>query len=554
MLIYNSQKEFIGIDEKDLKTLGFKNLSDLRAEAADFADLFVKTPGYIHNFKHVHWIDFITCAESNEESKVIINVNNKNFKCVISVETAFLTDNSSAKAYIVQLNSLRELNPKESENISGDILDKPTPKAATELFTTPEVVDAFDEPEELEPMTIQEDPYETPIEIDFDDVRETELEKEEEISPVVEDMEEVLDVGDISFDDEIEDVETQSTEVIKTETINETFENGYIYDPHVASDELGLPLDLIEEFIQDFIAQAKEFKSDLYASLDNGELDNVKILSHKLKGVAANLRVEDAFDVLSVVNTSDDVTIIKENLDTLYKIIAKLAGEEIETEKPVFIEEISDTEDEIVLSFKEEALEVEENTDLETIDDSEVPQKIEIAELADDDFLSTELDIDSIETELDEIEDIDLLELDEEISIDEVVEELELEDEELELELELELEDEEPEALEVPIVKYSKETSATEIGIDQDSFNELFEDYISESKLLIHAMKNALQEDDYATTKHEAIKLKGMSDSMRIDSFTPELETLIDSEDQAEVTKSIEIIEQVIEQISKTGA
>jgi len=53
MLIYNYQKEFLGIDEKDLKTLGFNSLSELRAEVTDFADLFVKTPGYVHNFQHV---------------------------------------------------------------------------------------------------------------------------------------------------------------------------------------------------------------------------------------------------------------------------------------------------------------------------------------------------------------------------------------------------------------------------------------------------------------------------------------------------------------------
>jgi len=59
MLIYNFQKEFLGIDAKDLQELGYHDLSSLRSEVTDFADLFVKTPGYIHNFQHVHWIDFI---------------------------------------------------------------------------------------------------------------------------------------------------------------------------------------------------------------------------------------------------------------------------------------------------------------------------------------------------------------------------------------------------------------------------------------------------------------------------------------------------------------
>lgn len=78
MLIYNYKKEFLGIDESDLELLGLSNLADLRAEAADFADLFVKTPGFIHNFKHVHWIDYITCNDSGVESKAIIHIKNKN--------------------------------------------------------------------------------------------------------------------------------------------------------------------------------------------------------------------------------------------------------------------------------------------------------------------------------------------------------------------------------------------------------------------------------------------------------------------------------------------
>jgi len=42
MLIYNYKKEFLGIDEVDLEVLGLSDLADLRAEAADFADLYTQ--------------------------------------------------------------------------------------------------------------------------------------------------------------------------------------------------------------------------------------------------------------------------------------------------------------------------------------------------------------------------------------------------------------------------------------------------------------------------------------------------------------------------------
>ena len=101
MLIYNSTKEFIGIDEHDLKIFGFSNLSQLRSEAADFADLFVRTPGYVHNFKHVHWIDFVSYAESAEESKVIISIKSKSYTASLSITKAYLTDNPVRYALVI---------------------------------------------------------------------------------------------------------------------------------------------------------------------------------------------------------------------------------------------------------------------------------------------------------------------------------------------------------------------------------------------------------------------------------------------------------------------
>jgi len=569
MLIYNSQKEFIGIDEKDLQALGFSNLTSLKTEVSDFADLFVKTPGYIHNFKHVHWIDFISCAESSEDSQAIINVHNKNFKCKISIENVFLTDNASSKAYVVYLNNLRELTQRETEVISGDIVERPTLQAAP-AFVAPEVVDEFDVEEEPEPLSepVQEDPYETPLDVDFDnedtdlvELDVPEVQEEADDLAVEETSDDMLDVGDLSFDEEETVVEEKHKEEVKL--VHENFENGYTYDPHVASDELGLPLDLIEEFIQDFIAQAKEFKDSIYTALDEAEFDQVKILSHKLKGVAANLRIEDAFETLSIVNTSDDANIIKENLDTFYKIIAKLAGEEITVEK-----EIVETQEETpVVDFKEEVTEDiasvpnEENDeddlygdllqvdDIEEVQDSQVPPKIDIPELADDEFLASDVDMDSIETEIENIEDIELLELDKEIELNED-EMIELEDEvALDLAEDIVLEEEDS-----PLIEYSKESVASEIGLDVESFNELFDDYLSESDIIIADIKSSIKDSDYKTCRHEALKLQGMSENMRLNSFMQELEVLTSSRDSDETTKAVEKIEQTISQLSRTGA
>jgi HPt (histidine-containing phosphotransfer) domain-containing protein len=504
MLIYNFQKEFLGIDEKDLRALGFKDLATLKTEAADFADLFVKTPGYIHNFKHVHWIDFITCADSHEEAKAIISVNSKNFKCTISITTAYLVESPTSKAYLIHLNNLRELTHQESEAISGDILERPIPKASEDklLFNATNFDEEFNEPEEIiNKTTIHDDPYETPLEIDLeieDNIQNDDTDNEEYIEEIIYKDDNMLDVGDLSMDSDI--YETFSKK-------EETFEDTYIYDPTVASEELGLPLDLIEEFIQDFITQAKEFKNDLYTSLDNGDIDNVKILSHKLKGVAANLRIEDAFEVLTTINTSSDTNTIKENIDTLYIIISKLAGEEPS------IKTLADVQ-----------------TDVAVINDADVPERIDVVELADDDFLRHEIEAKNVIKEDDET--LELLEIEDSIT----------------QELNNYVEDK-------PItINYSKESIANEIGIDIDSFNELFNEYIISAKEIINSIKESVSNDDLSTSKHEALQLKGMNDNMRVSDFNNELEILIYSSNKDEMVKAINKIDTIFTQISKLGA
>jgi HPt (histidine-containing phosphotransfer) domain-containing protein len=566
MLIYNFQKEFVGIDEKDLTTLGFSNLSELRSEAADFADLFVKTPGYIHNFKHVHWIDFITCAESNDESKVIINVNNKNYRCVLNITTAFLVDNPSSKAYMINLNHLRELTHEESERIAGDIIQRdniepypdPEPQA---IFNTPSeeiedevsVVDAYDTPLDI-PMEDNE-PLDLIIEDDFDDTVPTEIETSFEDNlleePLLEDpfdtpsafdekpnFDEKLD---ISFDTQ-EEIEEVQEEVLSVEPLpsvsKENFNNGYVYDPAVASHELGLPVDLIEEFIQDFIDQAKEFKAELYKAIDEGDLDNLKILSHKLKGVAANLRVEDALEALTIVNTSNDINVVRDNLDLFYKIIAKQAGETIAVEAPKKEEKIEPTSS------------YEELPEIELLEEN-LEEKIEINMFEDEDLYSDPIEI--VE-EIEEVASIDNIDSAED-EIEELSIKLEVEPEsELEVEPEQGLIEAEKEPIiELHAVAYSKEATAHEIGVDIESFNTLYEDYINEASEIVATLKDANAESNFALCKSEAIKLKGMSENMRIQELSSYLDVLTQQDESQSFSDTIATIESILMKLSKVG-
>lgn len=532
MLIYNHQKEFLGIDQKDLNTLGFNDLSSLRAEVPDFADLFVKIPGHIHNFKHVHWIDFITCAESNEKSKAIINVNSKSFKCTIDVKTAYLVDNPASEAYLVYLNNLRALTAQEHEHIVANIPNRPTiPEAANvhveekeiqapieETPTPTTTIDEFDVPSITEDEVFQE-PFEEAPAIAEDDFK-LDVDMDDDY-----DYETVESYAQTIHQPDIPQVKQEETPPIQAEQQKET----YIYDPHVASEELGLPLDLIEEFIQDFILQAKEFKENLYKSLDEGDLENVKILSHKLKGVAANLRIEDAFEVLSTINTTSDLGVIKTSLDELYRIIAKLAGEK---------QEESPEKQKESLIVQENAPILEEETTLQEPQAQE--EKIDIQ--LDDDYL--DIDFKDNEEELDSQEDF---------NNNEDIESFDEPEPELKMEMEMETPKEEPSSSEEEIfsIEYSKENVANEIGLDTESFNELLNDYAQESQEILSHISSYVENDDFYSYETEALKLRGMTENMRINEFNEEMGVLLhEKEDKEKILRSIDKISKLIQHIN----
>ena len=130
MLLYNQRKEFVGIDEDDLAGLGFHNIGELQNESHDFADLFVKKPGYIHNFKNFSWIDFILHSES-DESKAVIHAKGKNYSCTLHVTPFHFTSEDSGFAVIVKnlraLQGSEDLQATQALESSGGIQTSPAP-------------------------------------------------------------------------------------------------------------------------------------------------------------------------------------------------------------------------------------------------------------------------------------------------------------------------------------------------------------------------------------------------------------------------------------------
>ena len=567
MLLYNHKKEFIGIDTHDLEALGYTDLNSLLQECSDIAQLFVKTPGFIHDFKHVHWIDFITCAHSHDDTKAIIHANGKSFRAILQIEKLYLVADNNQLGYEVKLHNLRELTKDEQQALSDDILqrsiatpavtqsveseplkhntDLPKQEPQITQASSPQLPEeSFDEAENFLPeearetnlQTLQEDPYDDLFDKELDTPIEENKESFEDQAPINLDLED-LDEETLEEPTPVEPIDI-ATPVKQTEqkaaTEDTSYQNDYVYDPHVASEELGLPIDLIEEFIQDFINQAYEFKEELYRSLENGEIDNVRILSHKLKGVAANLRIEDAFDVLVIVNTSDDVNSVALNLDRFYKIIAKLAGKESPHEVLSQTQRDSQEEDseDLSLEFKEE--DPQEEIELE-FKEEDPQEEIELEFKEEDPQEEIELEIKEEEPSFyeEDIFDIDDSELSENIEITEPSDEHFIE---------------EPST---QIFSYDKNTVAGELGLDRESFDFLFNDFIQDANELMLELEAAIQNSDLAQVKKIAMKIKGMSDNMRISDLKNELQELITSSEFAMLKSSTEALKSKINALAE---
>jgi HPt (histidine-containing phosphotransfer) domain-containing protein len=89
------------------------------------------------------------------------------------------------------------------------------------------------------------------------------------------------------------------------------------YSPQIAANELNLPVVLIEEFVDDFIEQARQDKDHLLTSYYQKDIENIHELGHKLKGAASNLRINELSDILEEIQFCSDYTKL-ENLFVRY--------------------------------------------------------------------------------------------------------------------------------------------------------------------------------------------------------------------------------------------
>jgi len=73
-----------------------------------------------------------------------------------------------------------------------------------------------------------------------------------------------------------------------------------------ASNDLSLPIELIEEFVHDFIEQAHIETKKMLIAYEKGDLDTIQKIGHMLKGASSNLRISALSDTLYQIQFCKD--------------------------------------------------------------------------------------------------------------------------------------------------------------------------------------------------------------------------------------------------------
>ena len=82
-----------------------------------------------------------------------------------------------------------------------------------------------------------------------------------------------------------------------------------------AAEDLSLPVELIEEFVQDFIEQAHSETKKMLEAYEAGDLETIQKIGHLLKGASSNLRINTLSETLYNIQFCEDPN----NLEALIK-------------------------------------------------------------------------------------------------------------------------------------------------------------------------------------------------------------------------------------------
>lgn len=534
MILYSADKKFMGMDHDDLQQLGYKTLPEFIKDYQDFADTFIDRPGYIYNYEDFSWIDYILNS-NDSDFKAMVYSNSNGFACDLEISPYYLVSSPQSHGYAVNLHHIRALSKEEISYIN---------KIATSGKGGVAQVNMLDD-NTIDILKNTPTPNVTPEPI---------------YNSFQNNMQQTTQNN--SYQENQNGFSHDNSAIISKLSISPH----YRFDPIVAAEELGLAVEVIEEFIDDFVEQAQSVKDELLAATHKKEFKDVEGISHKLKGVAANLRIEDSLEVLTKINSSHNQHELEVLIDHFYDLIVRLGESKISA-----LNTQDDVPEEILLNLDLDEGEGEKNIKEDVVlDESSLAQpniNQEEKEFIEEDHLLLSIDEDvpqenlpnetvhqmegdslNLET-FDEIpqttpnkepsqyiED-DALSLDsfEEIPQNEDTLSIISESDSLEIEL--------------PDLNFNPLQASQEMGIDMELFGELLEDFKIDSLEHLTNIKNAINANDFTDLQKNAEIFKDISDNLHIQEISTTLTTLKESQDLVELQKLHKILEHYISQL-----
>ena len=165
---------------------------------------------------------------------------------------------------------------------------------------------AVEEPEESEPQI--EDSLEI---LDIEDTPEVSTEE------IIEEAEEEEEEEKLELFDEVETVEAplsiqpkkaKSENSFGTISLEGITPKHFDFQLEEAANDLSLPVELIEEFVHDFISQAHIETKKMLEAYEDGDLDAIQKIGHLLKGASSNLRINPLSDTLYQIQFCEDAS------------------------------------------------------------------------------------------------------------------------------------------------------------------------------------------------------------------------------------------------------
>ena len=202
--------------------------------------------------------------------------------------------------------------PKIEEDVMLDLFE--TPKEEEKVVEPIEVEEAsdddiqnlFDTPPPQKEIEEIPEPPKMDITTDGDVVNMSSILEEEKVEePIVETpvVEEPVVEEIVAEEPVVEEPATKGFGTIDLSTVKPIH---FDFQLEEAANDLSLPVELIEEFVNDFIEQAREETEKMLKCYEEGDLDAIQKIGHLLKGTSSNLRIKPLADTLYKIQFCED--------------------------------------------------------------------------------------------------------------------------------------------------------------------------------------------------------------------------------------------------------